>query len=189
MGAEVAKPLQLRRGAGRPVPRDKVAKPTGRVSANAVVGMGLWLLLWLGYNITPATFMSPDFPVDTTQLIHGVRAFFPALAAWIACLLIFMRSSRLMVWIMGPLGLILLYAVTGLVSSATISVDPITALYFGTNYLAMVLVLLAIVLVENPLPDLRKVLNLTWTVGTIITLGLLVPSLNWVCKRLRLEAK
>ena len=44
----------------------------------------------------------------------------------------------------------------GLVSSATISSDPITALYYGTNYLAIVLVLLAMVLVEDPLPDLRQ---------------------------------
>ena len=67
----------------------------------------------------------------------------------------------------------LLYAVTGLVSSATLSIEPADALYYGANYLAIVLVLLAIVLVDDPLPDLRKVLKLTWIVGAIITLSLL----------------
>ena len=114
-----------------------------------------------GQAITPTlrASMSPDFPTDTMDLIHGLRAFFPMLAGWIALLMIFTRSSRLFPWIMGPLGLMLLYAVTGLVSSATISVDPDFALYYGANYLAIVLVLLAIVLVEDPLPDLLKVLK------------------------------
>jgi O-antigen ligase len=67
----------------------------------------------------------------------------------------------------------LMYAVTGLVSSATLSPDPTDALYYGANYLALVLVLLAIVLVEDPLPDLRNVLRLTWIVGTVLTLSLL----------------
>jgi len=173
MGVEAAVPLQLKRGAGRPVPLDQFAKPRRRVSANAVLGMGLWGLLWLGYNTDLGHVMEPNFPTNTMDLIHGVRAFFPMLAGWFACLMILARSNRLFPWIIGPLGLILLYAVTGLVSSATLSIDPTDALYYGANYLAIVLVLLAIVLVEDPLPDLRRMLGLTWIVGTILTFGLL----------------
>ena len=173
MGLEVAEPLRLKRGISRPVPLDVLAKPRRRVSVNALLGMGLWLLLWLGYNTNLALVTNPNFPANTTDLIHGLRAFFPMLAGWIALLVIFARSNRLFPWIVGPLGLILLYAVTGLVSSATLSPDPPFALYYGANYLAMVLVLLAIVLVEDPLPDLRKVLSLTWIMGTIITLSLM----------------
>jgi O-antigen ligase len=135
--------------------------------------MGLWLLLWLGYNTGPWYVVAPGFPANTTDLIHGVRAFFPMLAGWFALLMIFARSNRVSTWILGPLGLMLLYAVTGLVSSATLSPDPTYALYYGANYLAIVLVLLAIVPVEDPLPDLRKVLTLTWVVGTMFTLSLL----------------
>jgi O-antigen ligase len=135
--------------------------------------MGLWVLLWLGYNTDCGRVMNPNFPANTMDLIHGLRAFFPMLAAWFALLMIFARSNRLFPWVMGPLGLMLLYAVTGLISSATLSPDPTYALYYGANYLAMVLVLLAIVLVEDPLPDLRKVLSLTWIVGIILTLSLL----------------
>jgi O-antigen ligase len=67
----------------------------------------------------------------------------------------------------------LFYSITGLISSATLSPDPTYALYYGANYLAIVMVLLAIVPVENPLPDVRRVLNFTWNVGFILTLSLL----------------
>jgi len=173
MGVEVANSLRLKRGGGRPFPLDQFAKPRRRASTDALLGMGLWVLLWLGYNTGPGRVMDPHFPANIADLIHGVRSYFPMLAAWFAVLMIFARSTRLVSWIMGPLGLMLLYAVTGLVSSATLAPDKTTALYYGANYLAIVLVLLAIVLVEDPLPDLRNVLKLTWSVGTILTLSLL----------------
>lgn len=173
MGVEVAKPLRLKRSAGRPVPLGEAAKPKSRVSKNALIGMGLWFLLWSGYNTDIVRFLNPNFPTNTLDLIHGVRAFFPMLAGWFSCLLIFSQTRRLFYWIMGPLGLILIYAVTGLISSATLSVNPVVALYYGANYLSIVLVLLAIMLVADPLPDLLKVLRFTWNVGTVLTLSLL----------------
>jgi O-antigen ligase len=135
--------------------------------------MGLWLLLWLGYNDGPTSLLDPDFPANTTALIHGVRAYFPMLAAWIAFLVIFTRINRVSSWILGPLGLMLFYAIIALISSAILSPAPTDALYYGANYLAIVLVLLAIVTVDDPLPDVRQVLELTWFVGTILTLSML----------------
>ncbi len=173
MGVEVAKPLKLKRGAGRPVPLKDAAKPKRRVSENALIGMGLWFLLWSGYNTDIVRVLNPGFPINALDLIHGVRAFFPMLAGWFSCLLIVSQARRLFYWIVGPLGLILFYAVAGLISSATLSVNPVVALYYGANYLSIVLVLLAIVLVADPLPDLLKVLRLTWNVGTVFTLSLL----------------
>ncbi len=173
MGVDVVRPLQLRRWPRRQVPSDPFARPRQRIGANAALGMGLWALLWLGYNTGPEYFMDSSSPASLAGFIHGVRAFFPMLAAWLAIALMLVRSSRVFTWLMGPLGLMLLYAATGLVSSATLSPDPINALYFGANYLSIVLVLLAIVAVEDPLADLRRVLNLTWIVGIILTLGLL----------------
>jgi len=137
------------------------------------MGMGLWVLLWMGYNTGPAYVAKSDWPANATALIHGVRAFLPILAGWLAIIVIFSRASRLFSWIMGPLGLILFYAIVGMASSATLSPDAGIALYYGANYLAMVLVLLAIVLVEDPRQDLLKVLRLTWVIGTMLTLALL----------------
>jgi O-antigen ligase len=180
MGIGVAQPLQLKRAAGRPFPRDQFAKPRPGMSRNALMGMGLWGLLWLGYNTGLGYAIDPTYANTTVNLVHAIRAFFPILAAWISILIIFTRSKRLFPWIMGPLGLMLLYAITGLASSATISIDPRDALYMGANYLAIVLVLLAIVMVEDPLPDIRLVLKFTWIVGTMITLSLLgaIPYLH-----------
>jgi len=173
MGGEAAKPLELRRLAGRPAPRIEPPKPRQRQSVNALLGMGLWMLLWLGYNTDLSRATAPGFPANTMDLIHGLRAFLPMVAGWMAIILISTRASRLFSWIIGPLGLMLMYAVTGLISSATLAPEPSYALYFGFNYLSLTLVLLAIVLVENPLPDLLKVLRLTWNVSIVITISLL----------------
>ncbi len=144
------------------------------MSVSAWVALGLWSLLWLGYNTDISRVMNPFFPIDNADLIHGIRAFFPMLAGWIALILIFLRSHRALYWIMGPIGLMLFYTVLGLASSATISPDPTTALYYGGNYLAIILILLAMVLVKDPLPDLLKVLKLTWLVSIILTISLLL---------------
>lgn len=173
MGTEVANPLRLKRRTGGPVPPKKAAKPKRTLSENALIGMGLWFLLWSGYNTDMLRVLKPNFPANTMDLIHGVRSFFPMLAGWFSCLLIFARVRHVFYWIIGPLGLILFYAFSGLISSATISVSPILALYYGINYLSIVLVLLAIVLVADPLPDLLNVLRLTWTFGIFLTLALL----------------
>jgi O-antigen ligase len=173
MGVEMAKPLQLRRTPGKPATARALAKPASKFTPNALLAIGLWLLLWSGYNTDMGRFSNPAFPTDTLDFIHGLRAFGPMLAGWVACLVIFTRLNRLGYWIISPLGLLLLYTITGLISSATLSADPVFALYFGGNYLAIVLVLLAIVLVENPLPDLLMALRFTWVVGTMLTLALL----------------
>ena len=173
MGVGVARPLRLRRWTDRSAPADWSPVTKRKARPKGLLAMTLWLLLWLGYNTGPGYVMSPDFPATSMDFIHGVRAFFPMLAGWVALLIIFRRPSRLFYWIMGPLGLMLMYALMGLISSAIESPDPLFALYYGFNYLAIVLVLLAIVLVEDPIPDLRNVLNLTWIWGTLTTISLL----------------
>lgn len=173
MGAEAVGPLQLKRKIGRAVPLEEAKKPKTKLSTNAMLGMGLWFILWSGYNTDILRVLNPGFPTDRTDLIHGLRSFGPLLAGWIALLMIFARGKRAFEWIIGPIGLLIMYSVIGLASSATLSTEPTLALYFGGNYLAIILVLLAVVLVENPIPDLYKVLQLTWGVGILLTLALL----------------
>ena len=173
MGIGVVKSLQLKRAAGRPLAREQFVKRRPWASRNALLGMGLWAILWLGYNTNEDIILDANFPTNTMNFIHGVRAYFPILLVWFALLIIFVRAKRLLPWIRGPLGLMLFYAVTGLASSVTLSVHPIDAVYWGANYLAIVLVLLVIVLVADPLADIRLVLKFTWIVGITIMLGLL----------------
>jgi O-antigen ligase len=183
MNMPVQNSLRLRKVDNpRRVPPEQAAKPKRKYSKNALIAMGLWTLLWLGYNTIPEFVLDPNFPANTTMLIHGVRAFFPMLAAWISLLIILSRPQRVVPWISGPLGLILIYAVTGLVATVIFVDDPLDGLYYGANYLAIVLVLLAIVSVGDPLPDLHRVLRLTWIVGIFFTLSMLgaVPFLRGV---------
>lgn len=173
MGAEVASTLPSRPRGGRPM-RLAVRGTSRRVvSVHALMGMGLWLLLWLGYNTGPGRFWDARFPTSTSDLIHGIRSYCPELAAWISFMVILGRSSRLVSWIIGPLGLMLVYAITGMTSSLTMSPLPFYAFYWGANYLSIVFVMLAVVLVEDPIPALRKVLDFTWAIGMLITLALL----------------
>lgn len=171
MGVDQAAPLQLRRTVARQASSERVAKPQPKISRNALLGMGLWLLLWMGYNTTYDPLLDPNS--TPIELLHGIRAFFPMLAGWFAALVIMARSNRAVKWVAGPLGLMLIYAVTGLVSTAAFLDNPVGGLYYGANYLAIVLVLLAIVPVDDPLPDLRYVIKLTWMVGALMTLSLL----------------
>ncbi len=173
MGIELALRPRMARRLRRNSPAAQAAAPDDKISLNAQLGMALWLLLWLGYNTTYGYILSPKFETKPTYFIHGIRAFSPILAVWFSFVIAFARANRVFSWIVGPLGLMLLYVVVGLISSAAFSPDPRDAVYNGLNYLAIVAVLLAIVSVQDPLSDLRHVLNLTWNVGFILTLSLL----------------
>jgi O-antigen ligase len=147
---------------------------------NTLLAIGLWLLLWSGYNTGLLYVESPDFGSNLMFFIHGVRAFFPILAGWIAFLVMLSRMGRAMNWIIGPLGLFLFYALMGLASSVTLSRDTTEATYWALNYLSVILVLVAIVSAENPLPDLSKLVFFNWIVSTVLTFSLLgaVPFLG-----------
>lgn len=169
-----------RLGRGRGLPFAQVARRKRAYSVNALIGMGLWTLLWLGYNTEPGYFSDSRFPTNPMVALHAIRSLFPMLAGWIAAIIIMARSKRALSWVNGPLGLMLVYSALGLLAAVTCQDNPTGGLYFGVNYLAIVLVLLAIASVDNPLPDIRHVLKLTWIVGTVFTLGLIgfIPSLG-----------
>src|ERR1019366_1538876 len=156
MGVDLVR--QFRRSPGANPARaatQAVPRPHG-FRLNAALAVGLWALLWAGYNTALWFVEDPQFPAYFMQLIPGLRAFVRMVAAWFALLLMLTRINRLARWILGPLGLLLLYAVVGLASSAFVSIEPVDAMYWGGMYLSIILVLLAIVPVEDPLPDLRQ---------------------------------
>ncbi len=173
MGVDLAKGLRRNQDADKAVTAGQVVRRQPGTRLNTVLAIGLWALLWAGYNTDPSYMESPGFPANTLVLIHGLRAFIPMLAGWFAILLTLTRGNLLVRWIVGPLGLLSVYALVGLASSLFVSIEPAEAVYWGGNYLAMVLVLLAIVPVEDPLPDLQNLLVFNWIVAAIITVSLL----------------
>ena len=173
MGVDAARPLRRNQDAGKAVTAGQVLGPQAWTRPNTLLAIGLWALLWAGYNSGPWYVENPRFPANNLELIHGLRAFIPMLAGWFALLRLLTRPNLLMRWILGPLGLLLLYAVVGFASSAFVSIEPLEAMYWGGNYLAIVLVLLAIVADEDPLPDLQCVLLFDWIVAAVIAMSLL----------------
>lgn len=173
MASEAVRPLHPYRPTRTLVAVRGVAAPRGKLRFNATLGMGLWALLWAGYNTGPSYLADPGFPHNTMELIHGLRAYVPILAGWLSLVIILTRASRLRPWLRTPVGLILLYGAVGLFSSAVVSVLPADALYWGCMYLSVGLVLMAIVLVDDPLSDLHHVLQFTWAIGILFTFSLL----------------
>ena len=171
-GTLVIKRHQRKARSAAPSASPVAIPPKGR-RINTYLAVGLWGMLWFGYNTSNAYIRSPGFPANTTELIHGVRAFFPIIAGWIAFLMVLSRAGRAMRWIMGPLGLLLLYALIGFVSSIVLSIDPIDAVYWGANYLSIIMVMFALGTADDALPDVSKVLVFNWVVATILTLILL----------------
>ena len=175
MGIDVAGSLRRFEGqGGLAVPLAPPAVSREGFPWNSLMGIGLWALLWAGYNSNPDALRDPGFPRNNLELIHGVRGFIPIMGGWIAIVVILIRGGRLLSWITGPLGLVLFYGVTGLVASLGVSIEPFDSIYWGGLYVSIALVLTAIVLVKDPLADLWRVLNFTWIVGMVLTFALLL---------------
>jgi O-antigen ligase len=140
--------------------------------------MVLWLLVWGGYNTGIELVLSPGFPTSTMELFHGVRAFFPILAAWIALLAILSRGSLRTQAVAGPLGLLGFFAAIGIVSSGLISRLPLRALYWVAMYEAVVVVLVAVCTSSDAQHILSRLITLNWTIDIVIMVGLLaaIPS-------------
>ena len=173
MGIDVAGSLRRFQEPDGVAPLDRALGRKSALRWHTVLAVGLWALLWAGYNSGLEILTERGFPHNNLELIHGVRAFLPILGGWAAIVVILFRGGRLLQWLIGPLGLVLLFGMSGLVSSLTFSIEPLDAAYWGALYVSTVLVLLAISMVKDPLYDLRRVLEFTWMVGTALTFGLL----------------
>src|ERR1039458_4576886 len=180
MDRTIARKRDQRRGLRGTVAASAVSVPRRGSWLKTSLMLGLWGLLWGGYNTGLIYLQSPQYPSNLTYLIHGTRSLFPIFAGWISLLILLTRANYVMRWIMGPLGLILFYACLGLVSSISISELPSEAIYWGANYISIVLVMLAIVSLEYDLPDLSKLLVFNWIIAIVLTFSLLgaVPFLG-----------
>ncbi|HVB33507.1 MAG TPA: O-antigen ligase family protein [Patescibacteria group bacterium] len=133
----------------------------------------LWILLWAGYNTGIYQVQAPHFPANFLQLFHGIRAFFPLLAGWLA-LLVLLRKGGVKTWaVAGPVGLCGLFAGAGLISSGLISKFPLNAIYWACMYGAVVIVLLAVCSDAEALPVLSRVIAANWAIDIALLLGLL----------------
>jgi O-antigen ligase len=139
-----------------------------------IVPAGLWLMVWAGYNTGIGRLVAPDFPTGAMDLLHGVRAFFPFIAAYIAIIMLLLRRP-FPGWIFkGPLGMLLIYALVGTISSIFLSQEPVTALYWAGEYGAVLVVLMAILADSNSLQRVLRLIVFNWSLVGVIMVGLLL---------------
>ncbi len=149
------------------------ASSCARSSTSAVPAVALWVLVWAGYNTNLHRILDePSFPTGALDFFHGVRSLFPHFAAFLACIVILKRGSVSRAALSGPIGLVALYTLLGLLSSVLLSDDVGESLYWAVDYASVLLVLLAILWDANPLSSLSRLLNVNWIMVTIATVGL-----------------
>jgi len=134
----------------------------------------LCILVWSGYNSEIDYIMSPNWPDGFMNLIHGLRAFFPMVAAVMAAAQLAQRRS-LPRWLgLGPLSLLFFYGVIGLASSIFISPKPIVASYWALQYISVIIVVMAVGSASDPEAHLARFIATNWACCVALFLGLIV---------------
>jgi N-acetylglucosaminyldiphosphoundecaprenol N-acetyl-beta-D-mannosaminyltransferase len=134
----------------------------------------LWIFLWSGYGTTIGRLLIPGFPQGLVDMAHGIRSLFPILSAVFA--LVYLLSKKYKLgnhFFLTPVGLLLLYAIIGVISSI-FSTHAFEALYWALMYGSVIVVLLLVIDDRSPLQRLVYVMNLNWLIGGALALGLTV---------------
>ena len=150
------------------------APPRRSPRQSTLLYLVLWLMLWMGYNTGPWYVLDPSFPANNKVLIHGLRAFFPILAGWLALMLMLVRGGIKVPAIMGPLGLLGFFGFVGLAPSLLLSTEPFQAAYWCVAFAAPVAIL--ILVLTDPQPDyaMKKLLTLSWVIAAVMMVGIVL---------------
>lgn len=128
----------------------------------------LWLLLWGGLNTGPGQISDFLHAQSVTQILNGLRALLPIIAAYFACLAILMRYIPKSLF-QAPLGLYLLYGMIGILSSLLFSPEPVNALYWVGVYISVFAILGAILSISKDPTPVRKLTELNWVIISALT--------------------
>ena len=137
-----------------------------------ILSLVLWFMAWGGvftgiYNLTPLPSIH-----DPLAFFQGARALLPVMASYF-CLLWALATRARFCFGLTSLGFLFYYSVMGLLSSVFYSPDKVTALYWGTAYLAPLAVAWFITERPDPLPILRTILRLNAAVIIVLMLAVL----------------
>jgi O-antigen ligase len=119
------------------------------------------------YNLTPLPSIH-----DPLALFQGARALLPVMAAYF-CLLWALATKALFRFGGTSLGFLFYYSGLGMLSSVFFSPDKLTALYWGSAYLAPLLVIWFITERPDPLPILRTILRSNAAIIILLMLAVL----------------
>lgn len=137
-----------------------------------ILSLVLWAMVWGGmftgiYNLTPLPSIH-----DPLAFFQGARALLPVMAAY-SCLLWALASRTRFRFGGTSLGFLFYYSALGLLSSVFFSPDKVTAVYWGSAYLAPLLATWFIVERPEPLPILRTILRLNGAIIVCLMLAVL----------------
>ena len=132
----------------------------------------LWGMVWGGmftglYTLTPLPSIH-----DRLALFQGARALLPVMVAYF-CLLWALATRARFRFGLTSLGFLCYYGALGLLASVFFSPDKVTALYWGSAYIAPLLAAWFITERPDPLPILRNVLRLNAAVIVLLMLAVL----------------
>jgi O-antigen ligase len=137
-----------------------------------ILSLLLWGLAWGGvftgpYNLEPFPSLG-----DPLAFFQGARAFLPVAAAYF-CILWALASRARFRFGWTSLGCFTFYGALGLAASVFYSPDLSTALYWGSAYLAPLLVAWFVIERPEPLPALRAILRLNGAIIVLLMIALL----------------
>lgn len=132
----------------------------------------LWSMVWGGvftglYNLTPLPSIH-----DPLAFFQGARALLPVMAAYF-CLLWALAAKARFRFGLTSLGFLCYYGALGILASVLYSPDKVTALYWGSAYIAPLLAAWFITERPDPLPVLRTVLRLNAAIIVLLMLAVL----------------
>ena len=152
------------------------ATPLRRPShRSTLLYLALWLMLWAGYNSGPWYVLDPSFPTDTKVLIHGLRAFLPVLAGWLALMLMLGRGSMKRPAIIGPLGLFSFFMVIGLGPSFLLPREQaLQAIWWAVAFGAPLAIL--VLGLTDPQPDnaVKDLLTLSYVIDAAMMVAIIL---------------
>jgi O-antigen ligase len=137
-----------------------------------ILSLVLWFMAWGGvftgiYNLTPLPSIH-----DPLAFFQGARALLPVMAAYF-CLLWALASKARFRFDGTSLGFLFYYSGLGMLSSVFYSPDKLTALYWGSAYLAPLLVIWFITERPDPLSILRTILRSNAAIIIVLMLAVL----------------
>ena len=144
----------------------QTARPSLISLVRTVLPLGLWALLWFGLLTAQGETRQVFHPTGVFSFFQGLRASIPYAAVLVAVLIICYklarrRSSGFALY--GPLGLTIVYGGVG-VASSLLSPQEWISFYWATAYLAVPLVLWAVVWGSDPLEQARRLVNFNWLI-------------------------
>ena len=133
----------------------------------------LGVMVWSGYNSGINYVSDSKFPTSFIGFVHGIRAFFPILAAVIAACRIATKGSLSKWMAFSPLSLMLLYGTIGLASSIFVSNNVPWSVYWALQFISVIIVVMSADCEAEPELHLDRFIAVNWAFIALICLSLL----------------